>query len=121
MPKLWLDIEVEIMGLLDLFTSAIEKYNLSLNSLAYAVVLLYAIGIIDLGSYQLSGIPLPFFAAIYALSIFILDKVGSTVYPRLHPDTGCERCSSKKLRIINATIKCQKCEYVHRIGAPNKH
>lgn len=98
------------------FTSIMERYNLSMNSVAHAIVILYAIGIVNLTTYKIMEFPLPLLAAIYALAIFVLDKVGSSVYPRLHPDTCCERCGSKQLRITSAVIKCQKCEYPHKIG-----
>lgn len=87
-----------------------------MNSVAHAIVIIYAIGIVDLTNYAIMGFPLPLIAAIYALAIFIIDKVGASVYPRLHPDVSCERCKAKSLRIVNAVIKCDKCQYIHRVG-----
>jgi hypothetical protein len=99
------------------FLSVLERNNLSLNSLAHAIVILYAIGVnFDYYS-NLIGYPIPYLAAIYAIGIFVVDKIGSSVYPRLHPDVTCENCSSKKLHILQAKIKCMKCKHIYRVGS----
>ena len=94
----------------------LERYNLSVNTIAHAIVILYAIGVNFEFYTNLIGYPIPFLAATYAVGIFVFDKIGSSVYPRLHPDVSCERCNSKKLHILNASIKCQKCQRIYKVG-----
>jgi hypothetical protein len=107
---------VEAVSFLDPVLSLLARYNLSLSSVALAVVILYAIGV-DFTFYnKLMGFSVPSLAAGYAVAIFVLDKVGSSVYPRLHPDVSCERCKAKQLHIISATIRCEKCQYIYKVG-----
>jgi len=99
----------------------LEKTGISLKTFAYIIVLVYAFGFFDFGESNLIfGVSIPFIAALYAVMIFLIDKLGTTVYPRLHPDVACNNCGDKNLKLISGKIKCNKCGYIHLVGKRSK-